>query len=120
MILHLSTPLSMTINDHISKENFPLYQASMDDATHMLSALRKDELTVKVDLKLAFRMVLVWHQDWEQLDLNWKEAYYVDTCLPFVLRSAPYLSTSLPKPSNGSYNTTMGCNGLFTIWMTTS
>ena len=23
--------------------------------------------------------------------MKWKEAYYVDTCLPFELRSAPYL-----------------------------
>ena len=59
----------------------------------------------KVDLKSAFRMVPVRRQDWELLGMKWKEAYYIDTCLPFGLRSAPYLSTSLLKPSNGSYNT---------------
>ena len=41
--------------------------------------------------KLAFRIVLVWRQECELLGMKWKEAYYVDTCLPFGLRSAPYL-----------------------------
>ena len=63
----------------------------MDDATHMLSALGKGALMAKVDLKSAFTMVPVRRQDWELLGMKWKEAYYVDTCLPFGLRSAPYL-----------------------------
>ena len=91
MILHLSAPLGKSINDHISKEDFSLHYASIDDATHMLLALGKGALMAKVDLKSAFRMVPVRHQDWELLGMKWKEAYYVDTCLSFGLRSAPYL-----------------------------
>ena len=64
---------------------------TIDDATRMLSALGKGSLMAKVDLKSAFRMVPVRHQDWELLGMKWKEAYFVDTCLPFGLRSAPYL-----------------------------
>ena len=64
MILHLSAPLGKSINDHISKENFSLHYASVDDAIHM-SALGKGALIAKVDLKSAFRMVPVQHQDWE-------------------------------------------------------
>ena len=91
MILHLSAPLGKSINDHISKENFSLHYASVDDAIHMLSALGKGALMAKVDLKSAFRMVPVWRQDYEVLGMKWKEAYYIDTCLPFGLRSVPYL-----------------------------
>ena len=91
MILHLSAPLGKSINDHISKENFSLHCASVDDAIHMLSALGKGALMAKVDLKSASRMVPVQRQDWELLGMKWKEAYYIDTCLPFGLRSAPYL-----------------------------
>ena len=91
MILHLSAPLGKSINDYISKENFSLHYTSVDDAIHMLSALGKGALMAKVDLKSAFRMVPVRRQDWELLGMKWKEAYYIDTCLPFGLRSAPYL-----------------------------
>lgn len=36
-------------------------------------------------------MVPVHCDDWELLGMSWKGAFYVDTCLPFGLRSAPYL-----------------------------
>ena len=92
MILYLSAPLGKSINDHISKEDFSLYYTSMDDdAIHILSALGKGALMAKVDLKSAFRMVPVRRQDWELLGMKWKEAYYIDTYLPFGLRLAPYL-----------------------------
>lgn len=91
MILHFSAPLGKSINDHISKEELSLHYASIDDATRMLSALGRGALIAKVDLKSAFRMVPVQRQDWELLDIKWREAYYVDTCLPFRLISAPYL-----------------------------
>ena len=45
----------------------------------------------KVDLKSAFRIIPVRKQDWELLGIRWRNLYYVDTCLPFGLRSAPYL-----------------------------
>ena len=45
----------------------------------------------KVDLKSAFRMVPVRQEDWELLGIHWQNQYYIDTCLPFGLRSAPYL-----------------------------
>ena len=78
----------------------------------MLSTLGKGALMGKVDLKSAFRMVPVRRQDWELLGIKWKEAYYVDTCLPFGLG---FGSTCLPKPSNGSHNTTRGYSGFSTI-----
>ena len=91
MIFHLSAPLGKSINDHTPKEDVSLHYASMDDVIHM-SALGKGVLMAKVDLKSAFRMVPDRRQDWELLGMKWRVAYYVDTCLPFELRSAaPYL-----------------------------
>ena len=91
MIHHLSAPEGQSINDFISKEDFSLHYSSVDDATSILSELGKGALLAKVDLKAAFRMVPVHKTDWELLGIHWKQAYYVDTCLPFGLRSAPYL-----------------------------
>ena len=45
----------------------------------------------KIDLKSAFRQCPVRRQDWELLGVKWRGKYYVDKCLPFGLRSAPFL-----------------------------
>ena len=119
IILHLSALLGKSINDHISKEDFSLHYASMDDTTHMLSALEKGAPMAKVDLKSAFRMVLVQRQDWKLFGMNWKGCRHMPSLWVKVSQHLTF-STSLPKPSNGSYNTTMSYSGLSTIWMTTS
>ena len=95
----------------MSEDNFSLHYTSMDNAIHMLSALVKCAFMANVDLKLAFRMVPVQHQDWKLLGMKWKEAYYVDTCHPFGIRSAPYLFNQFAEALY---------SGLSTIWMTTS
>lgn len=91
MILHLSAPYKYSINDYISKEDYSLQYTSIDDAVRILSSLGPSALMAKVDLKSAFRMIPVRPEDWELLGMYWKGRFYFDTCLPFGLRSAPYL-----------------------------
>ena len=91
MILHLSAPPNRSINDFISKEEFSLQYTSLDDAISIVTTLGPGALMAKVDLKSAFRMIPVRSQDWELLGMYWQGNYYFDTCLPFGLRSAPYL-----------------------------
>ena len=91
MIQHLSAPAGSSINDFISKDDFSLQYASIDNAISMILPLGKGALLSKVDLKSAFRMIPVTPHDWELLGIHWRGQYYVDTCLPFGLRSAPYL-----------------------------
>ena len=43
----------------------------------------------KVDLKSTFRMVPILASEWELVGMYWQGQYYIDTCLPFGLRSAP-------------------------------
>ena len=45
----------------------------------------------KVDLKNAFRLCPIRQEDWHVLGIHWHDKYFVDKCLPFGLRSAPYL-----------------------------
>ena len=45
----------------------------------------------KVDLKNAFRLCPVRHKDWHLLGIHWRNQFFVDKCLHFGLRSAPYL-----------------------------
>ena len=48
-------------------------------------------LLAKVDLKNAFRLCPVRPDDWHLLGIHWRGKYYIDKCLPFGLRSAPFL-----------------------------
>ena len=91
MILHLSAPTGASINDHIPKAPFSLQYTSVDDAVRMLVAHGPGALMAKADLKSAFRMIPVRQRDWELLGMQWQGQFYFDTCLPFGLRSAPYL-----------------------------
>ena len=43
----------------------------------------------KLHLQAAFRMVPIRPSEWKLLGMHWRGQYYVDTCLPFGLRSAP-------------------------------
>ena len=91
MILHLSARYGASVNDGISKKEFSLHYSSVDDAVKLLHSYGKGAIMAKVDLKAAFRMVPVRAADWDLLGMFWKGSYYVDTCLPFGLRSAPCL-----------------------------
>eukprot|EP00731_Ephydatia_muelleri_P000796 Em0001g796a len=91
VIMHLSAPEGSSINDFIDKEDFPIHYATVDDAVAMVSRYGKGCMMAKIDLKAAFRMVPIAAEEWDLLGLHWKRKYYVDTCLPFGLRSAPYL-----------------------------
>ena len=91
MIHHLSAPQGNSINDFIPREQYSLHYATIDDAVASLLKLGVGALMAKVDLRSAFRMIPVRQEDWELLGIHWQNQYYVDTCLPFGLRSAPYL-----------------------------
>ena len=91
MILHLSAPEGLSLNDFISKDEFSIHYSMLDNAVALLSRFKKGSMMAKVDLKSAFRMVPIQAVDWELLGMYWREQYYVDTCLPFGLRSAPSL-----------------------------
>ena len=89
--MHLSAPAGNSINDHISRDEFSLHYSSVDDAVKLLVSLGRGASMAKVDLKSAFRMVPVRKEDWQFLGMKWRDNFYVDTCLPFGLRSAPFL-----------------------------
>lgn len=49
----------------------------------------------KADVKNTYRIVPVHLQDWWQLGMQWNGALFVDTTLPFGLRSAPKIFTAI-------------------------
>ncbi len=91
LINHLSAPSDNSINDFINPEDFSLQYTTVDDAIKLCHLCGKGALMAKVDLKNAFRICPVRKEDWHLLGICWRNLYYVDKCLPFGLRSAPYL-----------------------------
>ena len=88
MIHHLFAPRGSSI---IPRDEYSLHYSTVDNAIGSLLKLDVGELMAKIDLQSAFRMVPVRRADWELLGIHWQNHYYIDNCLPFGLRSAPYL-----------------------------
>ena len=97
VIYHLSAPHGYSINDFINPLDFSLLYCSIDDAIAIVNQLGPGTLMAKIDLKNAFRLCPVRPQDWHYLGIHWEGAYYIDKCLPFGLRSAPYLFNLLAE-----------------------
>ena len=94
-ICHLSAPHGFSINSHIYPESFSLTYCSVDDAFAIVNSLGTGALMSKIDLKNAFRLIPVHPIDWNLLGMQWSGKFYIDTFLPFGLRSAPFLFNQL-------------------------
>ena len=94
-IYHLSAPLGKSINDFINPDTYTLTYCSVDDAFAIVNLLGPGTLLSKIDLENAFRLIPVRQADWNLLGICWQGKYYIDTCLPFGLRSAPYIFNRL-------------------------
>ena len=66
---------------------------SVDDIPHQAVQLGRGALLVKLDIKSAYRLVPVHPSDRPLLGMAWHDEVYVDTRLPFGLRSAPKIFT---------------------------
>ena len=91
MIMHLSAPQDHSINDGISKEEYTLRYSTIDDAVKLIHNQGTGARLAKIDIKSAFRTIPVCYKDRELLGIFWREKFYIDRCLPFGLRSAPFL-----------------------------
>lgn len=90
-IHHLSHPPSASVNDHIP----PAYGAlNYESRSNLLDLVRKAgprATLIKRDLKDAFRMIPVALSQRWLLGFEWNGTYYHENCLPFGLRTAPFL-----------------------------
>ena len=96
-IYHLSAPPNSSVNNFINPDDYSLSYCSIDDAYTFINELGPGTLLSKIDLKDAFRLIPVNPLDWNLLGIHWRGKFYIDTCLPFGLRSAPYLFNRLSQ-----------------------
>ena len=89
LILDLSQPMGASINEGISKDDFNVQYTHFDSATDLVFKKGKNCLMSKLDIKHAFRILPVLPCQWILLGICWLGQFFVDTRLPFGLRSSP-------------------------------
>ena len=89
LILDLSHPKSHSINDGISRQLCSLTYTKVDYIIPRILLSGRDTLLAKIDIENAFRNVPIHPDDRHLLGMMWDNQLYIDTTLPFGLRSAP-------------------------------
>ena len=95
LIVDLSHPEKGSINAGLDPTVCSLEYASVDDAVDIIWQMGRGTVLAKVDLESAYRMVPIHPDDRPLLGMEWGGQIYVDTALPFGLRSAPKIFNAL-------------------------
>ena len=91
LIVDLSHPIEGSVNVGIPKTLCSLKYITVDSAIEHIKQIGQGTLLAKVDIKSAFRLLPVHPADRHLLAMRWDQHIFIDTCLPFGLRSAPKL-----------------------------
>ena len=89
LIVDLSSPQEHSVNDYIDPSLCSLSYVSVEDAAAFVFKAGRGALLAKLDIKSAYRNIPIHPGDRHLLGLQWRDRVFVDTCLPFGLRSAP-------------------------------
>ena len=94
IIVDLSHPEGRSVNDGVEVKLCSLAYASIDDAAATILRLGRFTELAKLDIASAYRVVPVHPDDRLLLGMRWKGEVFVDSALPFGLRSAPKVFNS--------------------------
>ena len=72
-----------------------LQYASVDDAARIITDLGPQTQLAKIDIAHAYRNIPVHPDDRHLLGMEWQNQIFIDTVLPFGLRSAPKIFCSI-------------------------
>lgn len=95
LIVDLSHPKGASVNDGIERDLCSLSYVSVDDAIRAILAQGRGTMLAKFDIESAYRLVSVHPDDRPLLGMRWKDQLYIDSVLPFGLRSAPKIFNAL-------------------------
>ena len=95
VIVDLSSPEGASVNDAIDPELCSLSYCGVEDAAKEIARQGRNAVMAKVDVKSAYRVVPVHPDDRWLLGIKWEGSLYVDTTLPFGLRSAPKIFSAI-------------------------
>ena len=89
LILDLSHPEGKSVNSGIDQRICSLVYTSVDSAARQIVSLGRGTHLAKLDLESAYRMLPIHPDDRPLLGMKWRDRVWIDTTLPFGLRSAP-------------------------------
>ena len=95
LIVDLSASDTQSVNDGIQPELCSLEYTKIGKAVKTINRMGPGTLIAKIDIKSAYRIVPVHPADRHLLGMEWKGAIYIDSALPFGLRSAPQIFNAL-------------------------
>ena len=95
LIVDLSNPRDHSVNDGIDKELCSLTYASVEEAVQKIWSTGQGTLLAKVDIEHVYRNIPVHPDDRLLLVIQWTDKLYMDTELPFGLRSAPKIFSAI-------------------------
>ena len=95
LIVDMSSPEGGSVNDGIPEELCSLSYVGIKDAARAILDRGRGAMMAKVDVKSAYRNIPVHPEDRWMMGMMWEGALFVDTCLPFGLRSAPKIFTAI-------------------------
>ena len=85
MIVDLSHPEGLSVNDGIDKSHCSLTYLKLDQVAETVMKLGRGAMLAKVDIQSAYRVIPVHPQDRTLLGMKWQGNVYVDVALPFRL-----------------------------------
>ena len=95
LIVDLSFPEGTSVNDGIQTDLCSLRYVKVDDAAREIEKQGHNTWMAKIDIQHAYRIVPIHPEDRWLLGMQWQGNLFVDTTLPFGLRSAPKIFTAL-------------------------
>ena len=95
LITDLSSPQGSSVNDGIDPGLCSVHYSGLDEAITMVRRFGRGCLLAKIDLKNAYRIIPVHPDDRPLLGVNWKDEVFLDAALPFGLRSAPKIFSTV-------------------------
>ena len=101
LIVDLPHPRGALVNDGIEWELCSMKYTSvdevvsMDEVVRMVVALGPGAQMAKFDIESAYRLILVHQDDRAMLGMKWRGKLYIDSVLPFGLRSAPKIFNAM-------------------------
>ena len=97
LITDLSFPYGKSVNDGINPDITitSLTYMRIDDVAQQVIILGRGAMIAKTDIEAAYRLLPIHNDDKHLLGMLWEGWVYVDTALPFGLRSAPLIFTAL-------------------------
>ena len=88
-------PEGHSVNDGVPKDPFSVQYMKVDDIITGIMSFGRGALLAKFDVESAYRIVPVHPDDRYLLGMQWRGKYFIDMALPFGLRLAPYIFSSV-------------------------